>query len=65
MCETKHLTLSFPSVTHSPLEAALLEAAEIATLNKANVPIIRSKMGKYIVLEGYPEDEADILVHYC
>lgn len=63
MRETKHLTVSFPSPRLSRLEAALLEAEELATENKVNVPILYTKRGNYFVLEGYPENEADILVH--
>lgn len=63
MRETKHLTISFPSARISSLAAALSEAKEIATQNKVNVPILYTKSGNYFVLEGYPEDEADILVH--
>jgi hypothetical protein len=42
-----------------------LEAEAIAIQNKVNVPILYTKLGNYFVLEGYPEDEADILVHCC
>ena len=65
MREIKHLTISFPSARPSRLEAALLEAEAIAIQNKVNVPILYTKLGNYFVLEGYPEDEADILVHCC
>ena len=63
--EMKNMMVSFPSPRPSRLEAALLEAEAIATQNEVNVPILYTKLGNYFVLEGYPEDEADILVHCC
>lgn len=65
MTKIKTLAVSFPSPRPSRLEAALLEAEAIATQNDINVPILYTKLGNYFVLEGYPEDEADILVHCC